>query len=377
MSGVRWVWLVCVWLGLLLGCAGRPGARDGAGAPVSGEVAWREVVGGAWVDGCVLADGIAVVGAGVFEQWTLPAEGPPQRVVRHGFDWPVGPRVVGVACDGGVVVRFADGSAMRREGEGWQRVDAVGSTDGMNGTDGTDETGEGMDGFAQGIAYRAGERTLVFDRGGWRVLVGGQITEQRWVAGDLADATWDGSDLWAVGPGGLWRWRPGQAQWSPVILPPGLRGRGLARVWQDGPFLWVVDGSYVGYALDVRGGVTRVAREPGPIRVSGAELLARLDGRRVEVRLGGEVLRVVDDEGAAVEVALGGRVAALGTLGAAEVLIGVGEGIERWRVRGPVQVARWPVGAVTRRIIAAGELVFAVGGHGVLVGQIGGAGAGP
>lgn len=344
---MRWVGALV----LLAGCAGRPAVVAPRGA-----IAWTAAAGGAWVDGCRLDDGVAVVSAGVFERWTLPAEGPPQRVTRHRFDWPVEPPVVAVECAGDeAVVRFADGRAGLSEAGGWQVIDAANAV---------------VAGDFTAVEFSRGERALVFDRGGWSLRIGGAVVDRRPVAGDLADATWDGEDLWAVGPGGLWRWRPGVTQWAPAALPAPLRGRALTRIWRDGPFLWVVDEALTGYALDVRGGTTTLARPPGPIRMTSAAQATLLDGHRVEVTLGGESLTVVDADGAARVIALGGRVHAFGTLGDAEVLIGVDDAIERWRVRGPERVARWPVGDVTRRVIATGDQVFAVGGYGLLVGRV-------
>lgn len=341
------------WLGLLLlvaGCAGRPVAV----AP-RGEIVWTAAAGGAWVGGCRLDDGLAVVGPGEVERWTLPADGPPQRVAQHRFDWPVGPRAVAVECEGdAAVVRFADGRAARSDAE-WRVIDAASAVGGGGWTT---------------VEFARGERALVFDRGGWSLRVGGAVVDRRSVAGDLADATWDGADLWAVGPGGLWRWRPGMPHWARVPLPPPARGRALTRIWQDGPFLWVVDEALTGYALDVRSGAATLARPPGPIRMTGADQATLLDGHRVEVTLGGDAWTVVDPDGTARAVPLGGRVHAFGTLGDDEVLIGVDDAIERWRVRGPERVARWPVGAVTRRVIATGDRVFAVGGYGLLVGRV-------
>lgn len=347
----RW----CLAAAVLVGCAGRPPAP----AEPAADIEWVEARGGAFFDGCRHGDELALLSADALERWALPPSGPPERRGRIATGWPVGPRPVAVRCTSEVVVVFDDGSARRSDAIGWQPSDGMtsGTRDGMEG---------GADGMRDGIALGAGERRLIFERTGWRLLDGGVTREQRGRPGDFADGTWDGTWLWAVGPSGLWRWQPGQARWAPITLPGGARARALSRIWRDGPFLWVVDDTRTGYALAVEGNTARLARDPGPVRLAGAERSTLLAGRQVTVTLGATTLAVGEGE----PIELGGRVGALGVLGEAEVLLGVGEAIERWDVRGPTRVARWVVGGATRRLVATPDRVFAVGSYGVLMGRL-------
>lgn len=349
---MRGGWLAAA---LLVGCGGRPAVP----VETAGAITWVEAHGGAFFDGCRAGDELALLSADALERWALPRSGPPERRVRTETGWPTGPRPVAVRCTREVVVEFDDGSARRSDAIGWQPADA--NTDGME-----DGITDDSDGMRDGVALGVGARRLIFERTGWRLLEDGVMREQRGRPGDFADGTWDGTSLWAVGPSGLWRWQPGQTRWAPVTLPGAARGRALSRIWRDGPFLWVVDDTQVGYALEVAGSSARLARDPGPVRLSGAERTTLLAGRRVAATLGGTTLSV--DEGAPIE--LGGRVSALGTLGDTEVLLGVGGAIERWDVRGPTRVGRWAVGGATRRLIATPDQVFAIGSYGVLVGRL-------
>ncbi len=333
-----------------MACGGRP---PPATVPAAGGLAWTAVYGGAWVATCPLADGFAALRAGGLDRWVVSAAGPPKPTPPRALPWPGdgGPGVsLGCAAEGDrVVVHRLSGPPLAPEGEGWAEVDGG-------------ATPEAAPGWSGPIAGRA----VRLARGGWALVRGGAPIAGRPTAGDFADATWDGEAgvLWAAGPTGLWRWRLDHPRLTFVPLPGGPRS--LMRVWRDGPFLWVVDDSRTGLALDLSAGLPRLARPAGPVRLTGPDRMALVGGRRVAVALGGQALTV---DGQSVD--LGGRVTAFTPLGEAEVLLGVGSAIERWRIAGPpVRVARWQPGGRTGRLIVAGRRVFAVGGYGLLLGAL-------
>ncbi len=338
-------------LALLVGCGGRPAP---APEPVAGGLRWTAVYGGAWVATCVLGDGFYGLRAGGLDVWTVPAQGPPKRGPSLALPWPAaGSPARTLGCppggDAPLIVHLSDGAAVSPDDAGWVRVDNPPLAG---------EPAAEWSGPINGRAVR-------LDRRGWALVRQGVAVAGRRTAGDFADATWDGMSgtLWVVGPTGLWRWRLEDPRMTFVPLPDNAP-RALMRVWRDGPFLWVVDDSRIGYALDLKDGMARLVRRPGPVRLTGPERMALVGGRRVSVELGGEAM-VVDGQ----TVALGARVDAFTPLGGAEVLLGLGPAIERWRVIGePQRVERWTVGDRTRRIIVSGSRVFAVGGYGVLIG---------
>lgn len=336
---------------LLAGCGARPAPMG----PPAGPVAWHAVYGGAWVATCATADGFVGLRPGGIDRWVVPAEGPPRPVASMALPWPAegGPGVsLHCPADDSWVVHRAEGGPLRWVDGAWQPAAAAAAPTPR-----------------AAAAFTVAGRALRVDRGGWALVRGGAAVAGRQLPGDFADATWDAAAgaLWAVGPTGLWRWTLARPVFAPVALPGGAQ-KALMRVWRDGPFLWVVDEAGVGRALDVRGGPARLARPVGPVRLTGPDRMALVGGRRVAVVLGGESLTVDDGP----PVALGGRVGAFAPLGEADVLLGVGDGIERWRVAGesPRRVARWATGGATRRIIVADGRVLAAGAYGLLVGAV-------
>lgn len=353
--------LIVPLLALLTACGGGPNPRPLS--PPAGAIAWTEVVGGAYVDTCRTADGFAATRAGSVERWATAESGPPRRLWRHALPWPTsGAPATHISCPADApVVHLADGQARAATAEGLSPAALPPRGDAPQ---------------AQ-RSFPAGARTVQLGRGGWALRQGRRAVEARPVAGDLADATWDGETLWAVGAGGLFRWRPGDVQPLRLRLPAVAGERELMRVFRDGPFLWVIDTTGIGWPLRIDGATTTLARPAGPVRLTGPERVLIIGHTRIRLALGQSTMQLApagDEDGArATELSLDGRITAVQPLGDRELLLGVGDAIERWRIDGPpTQVSRWAAGAPTTRIIADAARVLAVGGYGVLVGRVDG-----
>ncbi len=182
--------------------------------------------------------------------------------------------------------------------------------------------------------------------------------EWRRAAGDLRDATFDGKVVWAAGDNGLWRWRPGVGEPTPVALPEGVVGRTYTEVFRDGPFLWLRDAQDRGYPLRVRGGSAVLAAEPGTLPAQ------RLDE---SVAVAGQVLT---GERGTSGLSAGGRRLATGALsallplGEGLLLVGAGTSVALWHLDEDLErsvLAEVELGSPVLRLFMQGGQVIAVG----------------
>lgn len=116
----------------------------------------------------------------------------------------------------------------------------------------------------EGAGWRAGDAQVALEGGAvgvvtsWGFGVRGGPGAEDWLfwrraAAQVQDATVHAGDLWLVAESGLWRVRPGRGEAQPVALPPKIADEPLARVFADGPFLWVGTQGGWGYPLRVAG----------------------------------------------------------------------------------------------------------------------------
>lgn len=196
---------------------------------------------------------------------------------------------------------------------------------------------------------------------------------QRATTGPLLDAAWQGDTLLAVGPHGLFRWRPGSGEPTPVSLPAELTGRPLHGIFRDGAVHWVRDADGKGWPLAVAATETRLVGQPGPLVESDPGLRVLVQGGRAEITRGAPGVRLLDVNGILTHTLDTAPVtAALSLDGGARLLIAAGDELvlHRWSpgagLAGVTEEARWPVGAPTARLFEAGNALFAVGGYGIL-----------
>lgn len=219
---------------------------------------------------------------------------------------------------------------------------------------------------ARGEAPLPGGGRLVWADNG--LFLGEALGPLRWwrpAAGRLVAAAFDGEVVRAVGPDGLWQWRPGSAP-VPQPLPPELQGLDPTRVFRDGPLLWVA-GVDAGAPLEVRGSVPVALAPVAKLPPEDLSLQALLAGRPVEARRGVAGLRI---DGQVVPTV--GPVTAL--LPVDDLLfVAAGDALILYRA-GPEVVREVPLGGATVALFAAptpegGQRLLLVGasyGFGVL-----------
>ncbi|MCA9541162.1 MAG: hypothetical protein KC620_19815, partial [Myxococcales bacterium] len=208
-------------------------------------------------------------------------------------------------------------------------------------------------------------RTALAGLSGWGLRAGETLVEWRRTAGDLRDAAWDGTTLFAVGAEGLWRWQPGRPAAVPVPLPAALAGRPLIRVFRDGPYLWVQDEAGTGWPLGgVRSGEASLVGAPGPLPRADAGLRVRLGDWRVNAVRGEPRVRVGADDDLAAPIETNGPVHALLPLGADAVLVAAGTQVMLLRLDDPPRrEAIWPLGVEVIALFLEGERLIGVTRH--------------
>ncbi len=185
----------------------------------------------------------------------------------------------------------------------------------------------------------------------------------RWwrpAAGRLVAAAFDGQAVRAVGPDGLWQWRPGSAP-VPTPLPPELQGIDPTRVFRDGPLLWVAD-QHAGAPLDVAGPVPVAVAPVAKLPPEEPGLQALLADRVVVARRGVAGWRI---DGRAMPTV--GAVSALLPHGDL-LFVAAGDVLTAWRwAGGPEEVLRIPLGGPVLALFVEatpdGDRLLLVGAH--------------
>lgn len=337
-----------------------------------------EIAGSRYVGACGTAEGVYAARYFGIERWQFATSRPPRRhwrvrVSTPGRDAPV--QSLRCSVDGARAGR-SDGSVVRIAVDGRATPELAAS--------GVPPAAEGA--VAESVVPLGGGRRAVFAESG-RGLLGAMATlDWRGVPSRLRDATAVDGVLWAVGDGGLWRWRRGGGAPVAVALPPGLAGRALHGIFRADPFLWVRDADDQGWRLDVSGIGARVVGEPEALASHpGALRLPVIDAHVVSARRGDTGLGLVDPGGRAVAHAQTGPVHALasvparwtdalGVSGGRLILVAAGDEVALWWVTTAklVAVDRLAMGAPTIRMLTFDDEVWLVGvGYGVGVIRLG------
>ncbi len=341
---------------LLSGCGG---ARPAPETPFA--LAIASTSGGAYVAGCAEGDRVAAARPYAVERWHLPADGAPALTARVPVGVPgVDPPVVSLTCDGErLVVGLAEGAVGLEGGAvAWRGAPPAGWPAAA-----PPPTSDGPHRFT---ATLPDGRVTALGDWGRGTLRGGEFVEWRPAAGGLAEATFDGEVVWAVGPGGLWRWRPGPGEPMAVPLPAGLAGQPLVDVFRDGPYLWVRTAEGQGWPFDVRGAVPVVAAEPGTLAdPPAAPLRAPAGPFSIEASAGARRLRILEAEAQRLvgDVELPGPLHALLPLGDV-LLVAAGDEVRALRFGddGAAHVAgRLRLWSPTVRLFAVGDRILLVG----------------
>lgn len=227
--------------------------------------------GGALLAACRAADVAVLARATRAELWRMPVETPPILLADLPLGQPMGPAVDHLACD--PVATVGRGPLRWRiDLNQFSLIPAATAAPTLPALPVdlplTDDRVARVEPARFGVTGPAGDQS-------WRA-----------VSGPLTAALWDGAVVWATGVNGLWRWRPGPGRPMAVPLPGDWRGRALADVFRDGPYLWVRDAAGVGIALDVSAPTAAQVGEPGPLPRPTADRRVIAGGRQVDARLG-------------------------------------------------------------------------------------------
>ncbi|MGK0361759.1 MAG: hypothetical protein ACI9U2_004077 [Bradymonadia bacterium] len=249
-----------------VGCGGGPTRQP---PPPTPGVAHQS--GGALVSACSAAQIQVLARATRVELWRLPTDTPPTLLADLPLGQPLGPAVDHLTCD---TVTTIGRGALR-----W-RIDLSQSL--------LIAAGPGaptMPALPLDLPLESNRIARIEPA---RFGVTGPKGDEAWraVSGPLAAALWDGAVVWAVGVNGLWRWRPGPGRPITVPLPGDWRGRALAGVFRDGPYLWVRDGAGTGAALDISTPTPTLVGEPGPLPIATTDRHIVAGRRQIEARLG-------------------------------------------------------------------------------------------
>jgi hypothetical protein len=341
--------------GALLACAGAPAVHTTAIT-----VQWQAAAGGAYLGGCLRGAVVIAARSHAVERWSFPPNAPPRRLDVSPLS-PIGRGVItGLRCHpDGDVVATSDGRRLTLLATGLAEREEEASATPHLPTVSAEVPASGTRFEAQ----LPDGRQVVLGAWGRGLRQGDAFVDWRPVPGRLADATFDGESVWAVGRGGLWRWRPGRPGVMPVALPSGLADRPLVGVFRDGPLLWVRDAAGTGWPLSVRGGVATMAGESGTLPPASVSLRARLGAWRLWATRGEPGLQLIDAKERAKSVHTA-PVEGLFPVDGSHCLVADRDRLTLWRADDagePTRVAHWAYGGPVLRAFVDGQRVHLVG----------------
>ena len=215
--------------------------------------------------------------------------------------------------------------------------------------------------------------------GGWRfdattvfVSRGETFELVRRLTGPLTDACTDGRRLLVVGPLGLFSVPlKTSGEPRPILLPPGLSGRGLTAIFRDGPSFWLRDADNTGWPVQIIGDEAVLLTREGTLPKPDDALRVPLYAGRVEANQGTDGLRILDDSGLLVSALPLERVRGLLAVdGGATLLVASGSKILPFvSGRGPKLSPRPPIeltGEVRRMLNIGDDTVYVVGDFGLV-----------
>ena len=344
--------------GALLACAGAPVVH----APAM-TIQWQAAAGGAYLGGCLRGSVVIAARSHAVERWSFTPNAAPRRLDVSPLG-PIGRGVItGLQCSpDGAIVETSDGRRLA--------LGAAGLVEHEEGAPSArrppEVGGVGAEVEASPARFEVqlpDGREVILGRWGRGLRQGGAFVDWRPTPGRLADATFDGESVWAVGEGGLWRWRPGRPGVMPVALPPSVANRPLGGVFRDGPLLWVRDGEGTGWPLAVRGGVATLAGQSGPLPPPSLSLRAQLGAWRVWATRGEPGLQLIDAQERAKSVDTP-PVAGLFPVDAAHCLVADRDRLTLWRAQDahePTPTVQWAFGGPVLRVFVDGQRVHLVG----------------
>jgi len=364
-----------VFLGLLMAC----GAAPRRAVPAK-TIQWQSAVDGGYVAGCQQGDQVIAARSHGVERWSFLAGERPKRLLNLGVA-PIGDgAVTGLRCDGAtVVVETADNRRLMMAQTGLTPCSAADATvcagveSPPSKSASAPSTPGQSDPAVQWQGALADGRLVVLGHWGRGLRQGDDYVDWRPAPGRLADATFDGRSIWAVGAGGLWRWVPGLPSARPVPLPPNLSGKALTGVFRDGPLLWVRDQDDAGWPLAMRGGVAHAAAKPGALPARGLDSRMQMGDWQIAATYGERGLKFIDAE-ARKEIVDTPPVTSLLPLDEAHFLVGDEARLTLWTLSDtgpPTRLESWSLGGATLRIFVDGDRVFAVGRpYGIITGVV-------
>ncbi len=359
-----------LFLSLLTACGGAPRRSTPART-----IQWQSAVDGGYVAGCLLSDQVTAARSHSVERWSFRAGAGPKLLLSHGLG-PIGEgAVAGLRCDGAsVLVETVDGRRLTLAKTGLMScsaADASVCTDGVPpGSESEPASGE-TDPSVQWQGALPDGRQVVLGDWGRGLRRGDEYVDWRPVPGRLADATFDGSSVWAVGAGGLWRWVPGLPSARPVPLPPSLSGKALTGVFRDGSLLWVRDQDDAGWPLAISGGVAHIVGASGPLPARSPVLSLQVGEWQIAATHGEAGLQFIDAEARTISEDTP-AVTTLLPLDEVHFLVGDTTQLTLWSLSDsgpPARLESWSFGGATLRLFVDGERIFAVGQpYGIITG---------
>ncbi len=346
-----------LWMLALLGCGAAPRATATI-PPGPVELVVEHSAGSGYRQGCVSEAGVFALRAFHLERWDLSAGAPPRlRATVAVGELGRTPLATALGCAGerALVVLGDQAVGVERDAVVWRgaRTEAKEWPEPKAGRK-PPPGARWMDRLADGRQVLLGE----WGRG---TREDDAYQEWRATAGGMQDAVFDGELVWAVGRSGLWRWRPGMGEPTPLPLPAAVAGRPLVSLFRDGPHLWLRDEEGIGWPVDVRGTLAKLAGRSGKLPPAHAGSKIAVAGGLLEVTAEGQLV---------VHAATGarrdpvGQVHALVRLDAHRVVAAVDDAIVMWafdETLGRTELGRVNLGSQTVQVFDRGDQLVAVG----------------
>lgn len=346
-----------LWMLALLGCGAAPASAPTVPrGPV--DLVVEHTAGSGYRQGCVSEAGVYAVRALHLERWDLPAGAPPRlrATVRVG-ELGRTPLATALGCEGGRALVLLGDQAVGVEGDEvvWRGrgVDATGWP--------APKPGRKPPPGALWMERLADGRHVLLGEWGRGTRDGDDFREWRATAGGMEDAVFDGALVWAVGRSGLWRWRPGSGEPIPLTLPAEVAGRPLVGVFRDGPNLWLRDEEGIGWPVDARGTLVKLAGRSGRLPPPSLGSMTPIAGGLVEVTAEGQL--VVHAEGTP-RPEDAGRIHAMVRLDDHRVVVSVDDAVAMWAFDDAMrrtELGRVTLGSPTVQVFDRGDQLVAVG----------------